>query len=120
MSGSWQKDLVLIILTCVIWGSYLSRRHNNFQCDNANLVTAINKSLSKDKFVIHLLRFLSFFVAHLDIYLTTHLLEVINITANHLLWGTSHQAFQATPDLAPEPTVITPSALLAITFISES
>ena len=34
---------------------YLSRRHINFQCDNANLVISINKGSCKDKLVMHLL-----------------------------------------------------------------
>ena len=60
---------------------------------------------------MNLLCSLSFFVAHFDIYLTaSHLPGVINVTADHLSRGNSHQAFQATPDLAPEPTEIPPSA----------
>ena len=61
---------------------------------------------------MHLLRSLSFFVAHFDIYLTTsHLPGLINVRADHLSRGNLHQAFQATPSLSPEPTPIPPSAL---------
>ena len=50
------KELVPIIFTCIVWGPRLSKHHINFQCDTANLVIAIIKALSKDKFVMLLLR----------------------------------------------------------------
>ena len=57
-----------------------------------------------------LLRSLSFFVAHFDIYIiASHLPGVINVTADHLTRGNLHQAFQATLGLATEPTVLPPS-----------
>ena len=113
--GIMAKELVPIIFTCIVWGSGLSKHHINFQCDNANLVIAINKGSSKDKFVMHLLRSLSFFVAHFDIYLTaTHLPGVINVTADHLSRGNLQQAFQATPTLSPVRTVIPPTAFQLI------
>ena len=109
--GIMAKELVPIIFTCIVWGPLLSKCHINFQCDNANLVIAINNGRSKDKFVMHLLRSLSFFIAHFDIYLTaTHLLGAVNITADHLSWGNTYKAFQATPSLVQNPTRIPPSA----------
>ena len=64
---------------------------------------------------MHLLRSLSFFVAHFDIYLTaTHLPGVINVTADHLSWRNLQQAFETTPSLTAEPTLIPPSALQLI------
>ena len=104
------KELVPIIFTCIVWGPRLFRHHINFQCDNANLVIAIHKGLSKDKLVMHLLRSLSFFVAHFDIYITaSHLPGVINVTADHLSCGYMCQAFEVTPTLTQHPAII-PSA----------
>ena len=103
------KELVPIIFACIVWGPRLSKRHINFQCDNASLVIAINKGSSKDKFVMHLLRSLWFFVAHFDIYVTaSHLPGLINITADHLSRGNVAQAFTVTPTLAQHPTLIPP------------
>ena len=64
------NKLVPIIFTCIVWGSYLSKYHINFQCYNANLVIAINKSLSKDKFtlcslLLHILTFVSLLLTYL-------------------------------------------------------
>jgi len=67
------KELVPIIFTCITWGPCLSRQYINFQFDSTNLVIAINKGASKDKFVMHLLRSLSFFIAHFDIHFTATL-----------------------------------------------
>ena len=113
--GIMAKELVPIIFTCIVWGPYLSKHHINFHCDNANLVIAINKGSSKDKFVMHLLRCLSIFVVHLDIYITaTHLPGVINVTADHLSRGRLDQAFQVTPTLSYQPTVIPHTAFQLI------
>jgi len=113
--GIMAKELVPIIFTCIVWGPYLSKHHINFQCDNANLVISINKGSSKDKLVMHLLRSLSFFVAHFDIYLTaSHLPGVINVTADHLSRGNLHQAFCASPGLSSQPAVLPPSAIQLI------
>ena len=61
---------------------------------------------------MHLLRTLSFFVAHFDIYLTaTHLPGVSNVTTDQLSRGNIYQAFWATPSLSPTPTWIPQSAL---------
>lgn len=101
------KELVPIIFTCIVWGPHLSKHHINFQCDNANLVIAINKGSSKDKLVMHLLRSLSFFIAHFDIYITaSHLPGVINVTADHFSCGNVGQAFEVTSTLTQYPTII--------------
>ena len=113
--GIMAKELVPIIFTCIVWGRCLAKHHINFQCDNASLVIAINKGSSKDKFVMHLLRSLSFFVAHFDIYITaSHLPGVINVTADHLSRGNMGQAFEVTPTLTQHPTVIPPPAFRLI------
>jgi len=105
------QELVPIIFTCIDWGPYLSKLHINFQYINANLVISINKSSNKDKLVMHLLRSLSFFMAHFDIYLTaSHLPGVINVITDHFSQGNLDQAVQFNPSLSSESTMIPPSA----------
>ena len=112
------KELVPIIFTCIVWGPRLSKHHINFQCDNANLVIAINKGSSKDKFVMHLLRSLSFFLLHIStsvlLPLTYKLPGVINVTADHLSRGNMCEAFKATPSLTQHPAIIPSSAFWLI------
>ena len=110
--GIMAKELIPILFTCVVWGVQLSQRHINFQCDNASLVMAINKGSSKDKFVMHLLRCLWFFVAHFNIQVTaTHLPGALNVTADHLSRGNLTQAFISTPTLSQQSNSIPPSAV---------
>ena len=103
--GIMAKELIPIIFACVAWGMQLSRHHINFQCDNASLVAAINKGSAKDKLVMHLLRCMWFFIAHLDISVTaTHLLGTTNVTADHLSRGKTNLAHQCTPTLCHQPS----------------
>ena len=43
------KELVPILLSCVVWGSILAKHRALFQCDNLSLVDAIRKASSKDE-----------------------------------------------------------------------
>ena len=98
-----------LVSTYIIWVPYLAKLHINLQCENASLVIVINKGSSKDKFVIHLLCSLSFFVAHFDIYITAfHLPGIMNVTADHLSRGYMSEVFEATPTLAQHPTATSP------------
>ena len=64
---------------------------------------------------MHLLRCLSFFVAHLNIYITaTHLTGVISVTDDHLSHGRLNQAFQVTPTSSYQSTVILHTAFQLI------
>ena len=109
------KELMPIIFACIVWGPWLSKHHVNFKCNNANLVIAINKGSSRDKFIMHLLHSLWFFVAHFDIYVTaSHLPGVISITADHLSRGNMAQAIAVTPTLAPHPSLIPLSVMRLI------
>ena len=54
------KELVLIIISCTVWGPLLKQRSTEFHCDNQGLVAVINKGSSKDAVVMHLLRCLWF------------------------------------------------------------
>jgi len=115
------KELVPIIFPCIVWGRCLSRHHINFCCDNANLVITINKGSSKDKFVMHLLRCLSFFITHFDIYITaTYLPGAINVMADHLSSGNFSQAFQVTPTLSYHATEIPYTAFELISPIPQN
>ena len=77
------KELVLIILSCAVWGPVLARKRVLFQCNNTGVVATIRKGSSKDPFAMLLLRALWFFVAHYDIALSIeHIPGVKNDTAD--------------------------------------
>jgi len=60
---------------------------------------------------MHLLRCLSFFIGHFDIYITaTHLPGVINVTTDHLSCSNKRQTLQVNPTLMQHPTMVPPPA----------
>ena len=80
------KEMVLVMLSCAVWGSDISRKSVCFQCDNHSVVVALNKGSAKEPTVMHLLlQSLLFFVAYYNIYLTvTHIPGIANLTVDCL------------------------------------
>ena len=106
------KELVPIILSCAVWGPYLTRRHVVFQCDNYSLVVAINKSASKDPLVMHLLRCLWLFVALHDMDIVAeHIARATNQVANMLSRNQSDQFLSQYPQVFRFLTPLPPSLL---------
>ena len=105
------KELVPILLSCVIWGFILAKHEVLFHCDNLSLVDAIHKGSSKDKVVMHLLRYLWFFIAYFDIELNAdRIAGAVNRTANHL-YRNQMQSFFITPSgVSAAGTPSTPTA----------
>ena len=52
------KELVPIVLSCVVWGPLLTGTRVEFKCDNGSVVDSVNKGSSKESTVMHLLRYL--------------------------------------------------------------
>ena len=50
------KELVPIVLSCMVWGPQMSRKSVLFQCDNTGVVPAIKKGSTKEDRVMQLLR----------------------------------------------------------------
>ena len=110
------KELVPILLSCVIWGSILAKHKVLFQCDNLSLVDAIHKGSSKDKVVMHLLRCLWFFTAHFDIELNAeHIAGADNCTADHLSRNQMQSFFFLHPQVSPLPVPLPPQLLQMVT-----
>jgi len=49
------KELVPIVLSCVVWGPLLSGSNVQFKCDNSGVVDSISKGSSKKPLIMHLL-----------------------------------------------------------------
>ena len=80
------KELVPVVLSCVVWAPLLAKKNVLLQCDNLSLVTAINKGSAKAPIVMHLLRCLWFFSAYFNITLTASHIHgvVLNTLADQL------------------------------------
>ncbi len=54
------KELLPIVVAAALWGASWRGSHVCFHCDNAAVVSVINKHSAKDKVMVHLLRCLFF------------------------------------------------------------
>ena len=105
-AGIMCKELVPILLSCVVWGSTLSKKCVRFYCDNLSLIDSLNKESSKDPSVMKLLRTLWLFVAFFDISTqATHIPGVQNNSADHLSRNNMTQFRQSRPNMSflPDP-----------------
>lgn len=50
------KELVPIVISCVVWAPHLTKHRVPFQCDNMSLVRAIQKGNSKEPVIMYLMR----------------------------------------------------------------
>ena len=110
--GIMAKELVPILLGCIIWGPQLSKQSVLVLCDNLSLVNAINKGASKDTLVMHLLCCLWFFTAYFDITLTAgHIPGACNTIADELSRNNMENFFTISPDASRVPIPLPTPAL---------
>ena len=106
------KELVPILLSCIVWGPVLAKHRTLFQCDNLSLVTAICKNSLKDKVVMHLLKYLRIFIAYFDIELSVeHIPGTVNCTADQLSRNQMQSFFLLHPQVSPLPVPLPPHLL---------
>jgi len=99
------KELVPIILACVMWGTHLQHKAVQFQCDNSAVVVALQKGSAKEKHVMHLLRSLWFFMAFYDINLhSAHIPVISNYRADQLSRNNTLTFFTSNPQANQLPT----------------
>ena len=109
------KELVPIILCCVLWGKMMARKVVLFQCDNTGVVAAVTKGSAREVLVMHLLRTLWFFVAYYDISVRIeHIAGVHNRTADQLSRNNMQQFFFFNPQANLLPTPMPPELLQLI------
>ena len=58
------KELLSIVLSCAVWGCYWKGKSLKCLSDNAAVVARINSGRSKVDKAMHLMRCLTFFLAH--------------------------------------------------------
>ena len=112
--GIVAKELLPIVISCVVWGPVLSRKSIEVRCGNTGAVSAINKGSSKDKTTMHLQRCLWFFAALFQIKITaTHIPGIENVAADMLSRNFLPQFWSAYPQAAQFPSCI-PIPLLTL------
>lgn len=116
--GAWSdvhitaKELLPIVIACVLWGSGWVGKTVLFQCDNAAMVAIIRLGSSRHPLCMHLMRSLSLFAAVFKVTLTAeHLPGRENEAADALSRGNLGLFFRQVPRGEKVPTAIPNSFL---------
>ena len=108
------KELLPIVISCALWGQQMKSFHIRCRCDNAAVVTMINKHTSRHPVAAHLLRCLFFICAKYSISLSAeHLPGCLNTAADALSRGNELAFHQAVPYAQTSPCTI-PADLLMV------
>ena len=79
------KELLPIVLSCVVWGPVHSGYAVEFKCDNQSVVDSVNKGSSKEPMTMHLFQCLWFFSTYFGITVTvSHIPGVVNVATDQL------------------------------------
>ena len=120
------KELIPIVLAVVAWGP--AYRGARFYCyfDNEVAVTVVNSRNAHDAHLLHLIRCLCLFEAHLQLYVVArHVRGRDNSLADDLSRNKLHSFFSQVPQMMPLPSplpllVVDLLADLAVDWASES
>lgn len=108
------KELFPIVLAIDIWGPLLSNHKILFLTDNAAVAAIINKTSSKDKIIMTLVRRLVLSALKYNIHFRSkHIPGKTNIVCDRLSRFSFQEAFQIAPWLSPTPVTV-PSHLLTL------
>lgn len=109
------KELAPIVVAAAVWGREWKGRTVCCRCDNAAVVAILRSNSSKHPLAMHLLRCLSFFVAHYQLYLdAVHLPGRCNEAADALSRDNLPLFLQLVPTAKREPTAIPSDVLQAL------
>ena len=106
------KELLPIVLACIVWGHMWRHQSILAHCDNQSVVDVINSGYSKDAELMHLLRSLFFITANLQISLrAAHIPGVENIGANAISRDNLMLFHLQVSEARPSPTPLPAAAL---------
>ena len=109
------KELLSIVLSCVVWGRHWKEKTAKCWCDNAAVVTIMNSGKSKVDRAMHLMRCLTFFLAHNSINIfAEHLPGNVNVAADALSRDNLPFFRQQVQQAAQLPTTLPQELILAL------
>ena len=106
------KELLPIVLACIVWGHVWRHQSVLAHCDNQSVVEVVNSGYSKDGELMHLLRSLFFIMANLQISLrVVHIPGADNIGADAISRDYLIRFHLQVPEARPSPTPLPAAAL---------
>ena len=103
------KELLPIVMACVVWGPRWSRKGILVHCDNMAVVHIMQSKTSRDPVIMHLLRCLFFVAAHYELRVrAVHVAGVGNVAADALSRNLLQVFFRVSPGANTVPTPIPP------------
>ena len=106
------KELLPIVLSCLLWGKQWTGMVVGCYCDNTAAVEVLNGGYSKDEVMMHLVRCLFFISEHFRFVVeAVHLPGKLNEVADALSRNYMLQFSQVMPEADPQPTPIPDQAL---------
>ena len=110
------KELLPIVISCILWGNQWRQKRILVHCDNQAVVEIINAGRSKDPQLMQLLRCLFFILAHFELSLRAeHIPGVLNGAADAISRDNIHNFHSQVPEACMTPSVI-PGAVLDLLF----
>ena len=101
------KELVPIVMACVVWGQAWRGQVVHVHSDNEAVVAVLNSGYCKDEQLMHLVRCLFFVLAAWDILLyACHIPGVRNSVADAISRDKMSFFFSKVPDASPHPTTV--------------
>ena len=109
------KELIPIVISAAIWGHAWHNQRVVFRSDNMAVVHTLVKSSTKDPFLAHLIRCLTFFEAHFNFEdKAEHVAGKANIGADALSRGDVTNFFSFFPQARLQPPHQVPEALIQL------
>lgn len=111
------KELLPIVMACVVWGKNWRRQVVLAHCDNQAVVEVINSGRCKDAQLMHLIRGLFFITAHFEIFIrAVHIAGRENSKADAISRDKIDLFFLQAPEASRSPTPLpTPLINLLVT-----
>ena len=106
------KELLPIVLACILWGASWRQQSVLAHCDNQSVVAVVNSGYSKDAQLMQLLRSLFFVTAHQQIALrAVHIPGAANVGADAISRDNLISFHLQVPEARPSPTPLPAAAL---------
>ena len=113
------KEMIQVVMTAALWGRSWTGKSVRFWCDNSAVVALLNSGSSKEEYLMHLMRCLTFIIAKFNFVVSAlHVRGIHNVLADALPRDHRDYFLSHYPQAQPMPTTI-PAALVDLLITSK-